>query len=103
MTEPVGNERTAAGPSRWVARFLPPPPPAGGGVLDLAAGRGRHIRLARSQGWRATGVDREAGALAGLAAEDEGVTPLRMDLEAGDAADTARALKSAGPFDFVIG
>ncbi|MCY4394441.1 MAG: methyltransferase domain-containing protein [Rhodospirillaceae bacterium] len=101
MIEPAGDE-TAAGPSRWVARFLPPAPPAGGGVLDLAAGRGRHIRLARSQGWRATGVDREAGALAGLAAEDEGVTALRMDLEAGDAADTARALKSAGPFDIVI-
>ena len=110
MTEPAGADKTAgeiagkadAGPSRWVARFLPPAPAAGGGVLDLAAGRGRHVRLARSRGWRVTAVDRETGPLAGLADADEGIAALRMDLEAGDAADTARALKSAGPFDIVI-
>ncbi len=101
MIEPAGDE-TAAGPSRWVARFLPPATAAGGRVLDLAAGRGRHIRLARLRGWQVTGVDREAGALAGLAAEDEGISALRMDLEAGDAADTALALEAGGPFDIVI-
>ena len=110
MTEPAGADKTAGetagksvpGPSRWVARFLPPAPAAGGGVLDLAAGRGRHVRLARSRGWRVTAVDRETGPLAGLADADEGIAALRMDLEAGDAADTARALKAAGPFDIVI-
>ena len=115
MTEPAspelaapqlaGPEKPAVAPSRWVARFLPAAPPAGGHVLDLAAGRGRHVRLARSRGWRVTGVDREAvalAALAALAAGDDGITALDMDLEAGDTAGTAQALTAAGPFDIVI-
>ena len=101
MTEPAGGDRTAAGPSRWVARFLPPAPPAGGRVLDIAAGRGRHVRLARSRGWRVTAVDRETGPLAALA-DDDGLAALRIDLEAGDAAGTAQALAAAGPFEIVI-
>ena len=100
--ELAGPEKPAVAPSRWVARFLPAAPAAGGHVLDLAAGRGRHIRLARSRGWRATGVDRQAVALAALAAEDDGITALEMDLEAGDTAGTAQALTAAGPFDIVI-
>ena len=102
MTEPASPESAPAPPSRWVSRFLPPAPPAGGHVLDLAAGRGRHIRLARSQGWRVTGVERDTGALAALAAEDDAIAALEMDLEAGDTAGTAQALTAAGPFDIVI-
>ena len=104
-SELAGPEKPAVAPSRWVSRFLPPAPPAGGHVLDLAAGRGRHVRLARARGWRATGVDRDTGAFAALAAvagEDDRIAALRMDLETGDAAGTARALKAAGPFDIVI-
>ena len=103
--ELAGPEKAAVAPSRWVARFLPAASAAGGHVLDLAAGRGRHIRLARSRGWRVTGVDREASALAALAAlaaGDDGITALEIDLEAGDTAGTAQALAAAGPFDIVI-
>ncbi len=107
MTEPAKPERAKpepalAAPSPWVSRFLPPAPADGGRLLDLAAGKGRHTKLARARGWRVTAVDRETGALAALAAEDEGVAALTMDLEAGDAGATVRALDSAGPFGIVI-
>ena len=100
MTEPASPESAPAPPSRWVSRFLPPAPPASGHVLDLAAGRGRHIRLARSQGWRVTGVERDTGALAALAAEDDAIAALEMDLEAGDTAGMAQALTAAGPLRY---
>lgn len=102
MTEPARADAIAVAPSRWVARFLPAAAPAGGLVLDLAAGRGRHVRLARSRGWRVAAVDRDTGALAALAAEDDGIDALTMDLESGDAAATVRAAGAAGPFDIVI-
>ena len=97
--EPAKPEPALAAPSPWVSRFLPPAPADGGCLLDLAAGKGRHTKLARSRGWRVTAVDRETGA---LAAEDEGIAALTMDLEAGDAAATVRTLGAAGPFDIVI-
>ena len=102
MTEPANPEPALAAPSPWVSRFLPPAQADGGRLLDLAAGKGRHTKLARARGWRVTAVDRETGALAALAAEDDGIAALAMDLEAGDAATTVRALGAAGPFDIVI-
>ena len=96
------TEAAMSAPSRWVLRFLPAAPATGGRVLDLAAGRGRHTRLARSRGWQVTAADRETGALASLAVKDTGIAALAMDLEAGDAAGTIRALGAAGPFDIVI-
>ena len=102
MTEPASPEPAPSAPSPWVSRFLPPAPADAGRVLDLAAGRGRHSRLARSRGWRVTAVDRETGPLAALAAEDGAIAALTMDLEAGDAAATIRAVGAAGPFDIVI-
>ena len=96
------TEGAMSAPSRWVLRFLPAAPATGGRVLDLAAGRGRHTQLARSRGWRVTAVDRETGALAALAEDDERIAALVMDLEAGDAGGTIRALGAAGPFDIVI-
>ena len=105
MAEPAGPERAAAGPSPWVARFLPPAPRSGGRLLDLAAGRGRHVRLARSRGWQVTAVDRDEGALAALdalAGGDERIAVVALDLEAGDPARTAATLGAAGRFDAVI-
>jgi SAM-dependent methyltransferase len=40
--------------------------PAGGRVLDVACGRGRHLRWLAQQGHPVTGVDRDAEALATL-------------------------------------
>ena len=66
-------------PSPWVARFLPPAP-VGGRVLDLAAGGGRHTRLARARGWAVTAVDVDVTGLAAFA-DDAAVELLAADLE----------------------
>jgi SAM-dependent methyltransferase len=52
-------------PSPWIVRFTPLVP-AGGAVLDLACGRGRHLRWFASRCHPLTGVDRDADALAPL-------------------------------------
>ena len=102
MTEPASPEPALSAPSPWVSRFLPAAPADRGHALDLAAGKGRHTKLARSRGWRVTAVDLETGALAALAAEDDGIAALEMNLETSDTAATVRALGAAGPFDIVI-
>jgi SAM-dependent methyltransferase len=68
-------------PSPWVARFLGLAP-AGGRILDVAAGGGRHTRLARARGHAATAVDVDVAGLADLRA-DPGVEILAADLEGG--------------------
>src|SRR5678815_681859 len=68
-------------PSPWVARFLALAP-AGGHILDVAAGGGRHTRLARARGYAATAVDIDVTGLAGLRADPD-VEILAADLEAG--------------------
>jgi SAM-dependent methyltransferase len=54
-------------PSAWVQRFMPLIAP-GAAVLDLACGSGRHVAWLLAQGYRVTGVDRDAAALAQAAA-----------------------------------
>jgi SAM-dependent methyltransferase len=49
-------------PSGWVTRFAHLIRP-GGTVLDLACGSGRHLRWLAAQGYRMTGVDRDAAAV----------------------------------------
>jgi SAM-dependent methyltransferase len=66
-------------PSTWVARFLPLVP-AGGRVLDVAAGGGRHARLARARGHAATAVDIDVSGLADLRA-DSATEIVAADLE----------------------
>lgn len=52
-------------PSPWVVRWAHLVAP-GGTVLDVACGSGRHLRWLAARGWRVTGVDRDAHALAPL-------------------------------------
>jgi SAM-dependent methyltransferase len=49
-------------PSPWVRRWAPLIKPRGS-VLDVACGRGRHLRWLQSQGFVTTGVDRDAAAV----------------------------------------
>ena len=67
-------------PSAWVSRFARLV--GAGEVLDLACGSGRHARLFAQAGHPVLAVDRDAGALAGLAAAGlPGITTLQHDLE----------------------
>jgi len=66
-------------PSPWVVRWAHLIAP-GGTVLDVACGSGRHLRWLAAQGFRVTGVDRDAAALAGLGGVGETVV---ADLENG--------------------
>lgn len=69
-------------PSPWLlrwARLLP----AGAGVLDVACGSGRHLAWLAAQGHRVTGVDRDAAALAALAAQCPQAERVLADIEAG--------------------
>lgn len=64
-------------PSGWVRRWAHLVPD-GGGVLDVACGRGRHVRFFASRGHTVTAIDRDAEALAGL---PDGVRAVCADLE----------------------
>lgn len=66
-------------PSDWVRRWVPLVRP-GGTVLDVACGSGRHVRWLAEAGFRVTGVDRDAAALAPLAAVAETIV---ADIENG--------------------
>jgi SAM-dependent methyltransferase len=66
-------------PSPWIARWSHLVS-TGGSVLDLACGRGRHLRWFASRGHPVLGVDRDADALASL--RDAGET-LQADIENG--------------------
>jgi SAM-dependent methyltransferase len=66
-------------PSAWVRRFAHLVCP-GGAVLDLACGSGRHLRWLAAQGYRVTGVDRDAAAVEPLRGAAEIVV---ADLEGG--------------------
>jgi SAM-dependent methyltransferase len=68
--------------SLWVQRFLPLIT-AGGAVLDLACGDGRHSRLLAEHGYQVEAVDRDAEALAAIAAKLPGIVTRVADLEGG--------------------
>lgn len=69
----------APSPSEWIVRWAPLLAP-GTTVLDVACGRGRHLRWLAARGLDVTGVDRDAEALEPLA--PHGHTVL-ADIEAG--------------------
>ncbi len=68
--------------SQWVQRFLPLVA-AGGSVLDLACGQGRHSLLLAQRGYRVEAVDRDAEAVADIAAKAPGIVTRVADLEGG--------------------
>lgn len=68
-------------PSEWVLRFAPLIVPAGT-VLDYACGSGRHARWLARHAFKVEAVDRDADALASMAAEPA-ITPRLADLEGG--------------------
>lgn len=69
----------AGAPSDWVGRWSTLLPP-GASVLDLACGSGRHLRWLAAQGFRLTGIDRDAAALQPMAGTAEVIV---ADLENG--------------------
>ncbi|HSI55495.1 MAG: class I SAM-dependent methyltransferase [Ramlibacter sp.] len=66
-------------PSAWVQRWSHLVP-AGGTVLDVACGRGRHMRWFASLGHPVTGVDRDSQALEAVAGVGEAIA---ADIENG--------------------
>lgn len=68
--------------SQWVRRFLPLIRP-GGTVLDLACGGGRHSLLLAQRSHRVVAVDRDASALARIAAASTAIETRVADLEGG--------------------
>lgn len=66
-------------PSPWIQRWSHLVP-AGGAVLDVACGRGRHMRWFAQRGHPVTGIDRDAEALKAVA--DIGET-IAADIENG--------------------
>jgi SAM-dependent methyltransferase len=68
-------------PSPWIVRWAGAIP-AGGRVLDVACGKGRHLRYLASLGLAVVGIDRDAQALAALAGL-RGVELRVADIEGG--------------------
>ena len=81
MTSPATHDHATMTPSPWVKRFLPGVP-KGGEVLDVACGRGRHLRFALDAGYRVVGLDRDISKLKDLEGRD-GVELIEADLEDG--------------------
>lgn len=73
-----------ATPSVWVQRWAPLVP-AGGPVLDVACGGGRHALFFAGRGHPVDAVDRDAEAIAALAAQSGkfGINALCADIENG--------------------
>lgn len=98
----VAAGEQAGGPSAWVGMWLPLAPHEGATALDVACGRGRHVRLAHGRGYDVTGVDRDVSGVEGFTQFLEpghraGVRLIGVDLEAGTPWWWARQ-----PFDVVI-
>jgi SAM-dependent methyltransferase len=74
----------ALNPSPWLQRWAHLLP-AGGSVLDVACGRGRHLRWLAGRGHRLTGIDRDGAALAFSAdlVATAGATLIEADIENG--------------------
>ena len=66
-------------PSEWVRRFAPLIA-KGGKVVDVACGKGRHLRLLRGLGFAVVGVDRDVQALDAVRGLD-GIELVAQDIE----------------------
>jgi len=70
-------------PSPWIERWVPRAQ-HGDVALDVACGRGRHVRLLRERGFAVVGVDRDRDALDSVAAvRDPSIERVEADLENG--------------------
>ena len=67
-------------PSDWLQRWAHLLP-AGGRVLDVACGRGRHLRWLAGRGFVLTGIDRDAAALAALQDLASEIERVEADIE----------------------
>jgi SAM-dependent methyltransferase len=79
MAELPQHDHDAPEPSEWVVRFLSGLE-AGARVVDIACGRGRHLRYALEQGHDVTGLDRDVSKLGDLAGRER-VRVIEADLE----------------------
>ncbi len=79
-TETQSRHLRITEPSAWVKRFAPLIPDTGG-VLDLAAGGGRHSQHLQHLGHAVTAIDRDVSGLSGL----DGAEIIEADLEAAPA------------------
>ena len=81
---PEVSRAAPAEPSAWVQRWAPLVP-AGGPVLDVACGGGRHALFFAARGHPVDAVDRDAAAVAALAAQSgqSSISALCADLEGG--------------------
>ena len=73
---------TDVAPSPWVWRWTPLLP-AGATVLDVACGRGRHVRWFAQRGHAVTGIDRDPEAIAAVRALDGPIEAIEADIENG--------------------
>ncbi|MDF1722652.1 MAG: hypothetical protein P1U65_18420 [Minwuia sp.] len=76
-------EPPAPPPSHWIERHLPLVNTSRT-MLDLAAGRGRHVALGLDRGYRVTALDRDVTGLSRFAANPD-ATVVAADLETADA------------------
>ena len=79
---PNAKHLSISDPSPWVCRFAPLIR-HGSGVLDLAAGGGRHARYLLDRGHTVTMLDRNVAPVIDLAS-DPGAEIIEADLETGD-------------------
>jgi len=81
MSTHATHDHATMTPSPWISRFLPGVPKSGD-VIDIACGRGRHLRYALEQGYSVVGLDRDISHLSDLE-DNPKVELIEADLEDG--------------------
>jgi SAM-dependent methyltransferase len=74
---PAGDQEASTWVQRW-SHLVPPGP-----ILDLACGRGRHLRWFAQRGHAVVGVDRSAQALADIGLHGPACETILADIESG--------------------
>ena len=93
---------TSPAPSPWLLRWAHLLP-AGAQVLDLACGRGRHLRWLADRGFRVTGIDRDPEAIAEASGRlHEAIEAGRFRAVLGNYADAALLLSGDTTYDAIL-